>query len=523
MDIPVFWDTDFETSFQEWLTKGAPHTPESLFRLHYEHEKRNTIDDFYELQALHYLPHLSFFPHQVETCKKVIRECDGKAILADEVGLGKTIEAGLIVKELIIRNLVKSVLILTPASLVKQWAAELNEKFHLPIYEFRKKVPLQEQPHVIMSLDFAKRSPYREELLNQSFDMIIIDEAHKLKNPKTKNYTFVKELKKKFCLLLTATPIQNHLPEVFYLVSLLKPGYLGNEQTLSRYKKQTDDQLNHLKSLIEKIMIRNRRKDLNMKQVKRIIHVKTFTPTIEEQNIYKQLNDLAEETSVPIFQSSLSVLTLLREYCSSKEALWMTLNEMCKKQPSLLQHHQMKKLLQSLEQVQHHSKAALVLELLQQINEKVIIFTEYKMTQLFLQWFLQQHGIRSVPFNGDFKKSKREWMTQLFSKDVQVLIATESAAEGINLQFCHHLIHYDLPWNPMRLEQRIGRIHRIGQQEDVHLYYFIAQNTIEEKMYAMLHEKVALFERVIGELDVILSNKSSSSLQTDKQISTSIH
>lgn len=135
----------------------------------------------------------------------------------------------------------------------------------------------------------------------------------------------------------------------------------------------------------------------------------------------------------------------------------------------------------------------------------MIIFTEYRASQLYLQWFLKQHGITSVPFRGGFKRGKKDWMRQLFEHHAQVLIATEAGGEGINLQFCHHLINYDLPWNPMRLEQRIGRIHRYGQENDVHIYNFAIRHTIEEHILQLLYEKINLFEKVIGNLDAILA------------------
>ena len=138
-------------------------------------------------------------------------------------------------------------------------------------------------------------------------------------------------------------------------------------------------------------------------------------------------------------------------------------------------------------------------------HSKVIVFTEYRATQLYLQWYLKQHGISSVPFRGGFKRSKKDWMTQLFKNHAQVLIATEAGGEGINLQFCQHVINYDLPWNPMRIEQRIGRIHRIGQEKDVHIYNFTIENTIEEHILDLLYEKIQLFENTIGQLDDILA------------------
>lgn len=227
-------------------------------------EQHNIIPEFEGLQAPKYLSDLSPLPHQLEVAKKVIEDMNGKAILADEVGLGKTIEAGLILKEYMIRGLVKKVLILVPASLVTQWAYELNSKFYIPAMVQRKSYVWEQCDIVVSSIDTAKRQPHRDIINNLDYDLVIIDEAHKLKNNKTKNYEFVQNLKKKFCLLLTATPIQNRISEIFNLVSLLKPGHLGSESSFyEKYKKDArsiDDDEN-LKALVNKVMIRNRRHD----------------------------------------------------------------------------------------------------------------------------------------------------------------------------------------------------------------------------------------------------------------------
>ena len=173
-------------------------------------------------------------------------------------------------------------------------------------------------------------------------------------------------------------------------------------------------------------------------------------------------------------------------------------------------------LISKIEQLPHHSKAKKAVELIQQIGDKkVIIFTEYRATQLYLQWYLKQHGITSVPFRGGFKRGKKDWMKQLFQNNVQVLIATEAGGEGINLQFCNHLINYDLPWNPMRVEQRIGRIHRYGQVNDVNIYNFAIKDTIEEHILSLLYEKITLFEKVIGQLDDILDELNLSSIDQE--------
>jgi SNF2 family DNA or RNA helicase len=163
------------------------------------------------------------------------------------------------------------------------------------------------------------------------------------------------------------------------------------------------------------------------------------------------------------------------------------------------------RMMENINAIPSNSKATKTLEIIKEINDKVIIFTEYRASQMYLQWFLKQHGISSVPFRGGFKRGKKDWMKELFQNHAQVLIATEAGGEGINLQFCNHMINYDLPWNPMRLEQRIGRIHRLGQKHDVHIYNMATKNTVEEHILKLLYEKINLFERVIGELDDILT------------------
>lgn len=502
---------NFDHSWVEGLTdrfhNDGPWGKWQLYHLAIEMEKHQIIPEFEGLQAPKHLANLKPLPHQLEVAKQVVENMNGKAILADEVGLGKTIEAGLILKEYMIRRLVKKVLILVPASLVSQWAFELNTKFHIPAVAQRKSYVWDQYDCVISSIDTAKRSPHREKIYEQNYDLVIIDEAHKLKNHKTKNYEFVQNLKKKFCLLLTATPIQNRIDEIFHLVSLLKPGHLGSqtgffEKYKSGERSTKDDE--HLRELVNKVMIRNRRTDTGIEWTKR--HVKTILIDFskEERDLYDSIQIFKNNQSI---SSGFSLMTLQREACSSRESVYYTLKNMLKKKedPSPIFEENIHFLIKKIEAVKQNSKAEKALELIKQINDKVIIFTEYRATQLYLQWFLKQHGISSVPFRGGFKRGKKDWMRELFQKHAQVLIATEAGGEGINLQFCHHMINFDLPWNPMRLEQRIGRVHRLGQEEDVHIYNFATKNTVEDHILKLLYEKINLFERVIGELDDILT------------------
>jgi SNF2 family DNA or RNA helicase len=503
MKIDIQFDNDWQEQFFERLDQDGPFASWELARLAYEAEQHQTIPAFQGLIAPNHLPQLSPFPHQIEVANTVIEQMNGKAILADEVGLGKTIEAGLILKEYMIRGLVKKALILVPASLVSQWAIELNTKFFIPATPQRKTYVWEQCDVVVASIDTAKRQPHRDIVMSQSYDLIIIDEAHKLKNPKTKNYEFIRNLKKKFCLLLTATPVQNKLEEIFNLVSLLKPGHLGDVSSFEkefRSNKRSPKNDEKLRELVSKVMVRNRREETGIQWTKRVVETIPITFSQKEREFYDALQTLKGDSS------HFSLITLQREICSSREAAFMTLKNMIEKAHKEERTiPQAEKLLNMIGEIDGHAKAEKALELVKSINDKVIIFTEYRATQLYLQWYLKQNGISSVPFRGGFKRGKKDWMRQLFESHAQVLIATEAGGEGINLQFCSHIINFDLPWNPMRIEQRIGRIHRLGQKNDVHIYNFAVEDTVEQHILKLLYEKIHLFEAVIGELDEILT------------------
>ncbi|WP_404452995.1 DEAD/DEAH box helicase [Virgibacillus necropolis] len=498
--IHIEKDNSFIKDLHNTVEQNGPFSTWELFQMAYQAELTTMTPTFNELRSLEYVPHVKFLPHQLDCAKQVIEHMNGRAILADEVGLGKTIEAGLILKEYMVRGLIKKVLILVPASLVNQWVQELNDKFYIQAVSFRKNYAWDQCDIIVSSIDTAKRDQHREKISELNFDFILIDEAHKLKNHKTQNYEFVRSLKKKYCLLLTATPVQNKLSDIFNLVSILKPGYLGNyEEFLQRYgtdrKKIKQDK--YLKQLVQHVMVRNTRTNTELNTVKRHIDTIWVTFSDEERAVYDQLDNLTAQLA------GFTKITLQRELCSSREACYLSMKKMQEKSTEITGFDP---LLTEIEQLPNHSKALKLVELVKGLgDEKVIIFTEYRSTQLFLQWTLQQHGITSVPFRGGFKRGKKDWMKQLFQNHAQVLIATEAGGEGINLQFCHHLINYDLPWNPMRLEQRIGRIHRYGQENDVFIYNLAIKNTVEEHIMSLLYEKINLFERVIGNLDAILA------------------
>lgn len=509
-NVPVHFDRTWMETLQTRLEQDGPWDKWELFQLALQAEEALSVGSFDELQALKYLPHLTPFPHQIKTAEKVLNEMRGRAILADEVGLGKTIEAGLIMKEYMVRGLARKILILVPASLVIQWTKELNQKFGIPAVAQKKEYMWRQFDVVVASIDTAKRDPHRRHVLDIAYDMLIIDEAHKLKNKRTRNYQFVKEIKKKYCLLLTATPIQNEMDELYNLINLLRPGHLGHSSAfVSEYvenKRQVKNE-EKLQKEIRKIMIRNRRSDGGIHFTQRKVQSIPIHLSPQEKALYDGVTEFVRNAyrSKLGGTNALALLTLQREVCSSREAAFMTLYNMYQRLPEDAPERKwILELVDMIKQIETHSKAAKTVELLQQMNDKAIIFTEFRATQNYLQKYLSEHGITSVPFRGGFKRGKKDWMTELFQNRAQVLIATEAGGEGINLQFCNQVINYDLPWNPMRVEQRIGRVHRLGQTRDVYIYNLSTVGTVEEHILRLLYEKIELFEMVIGELEEIV-------------------
>src|SRR5690625_3229540 len=285
-NILVEKDQSFIKDFQVALESDGPFTSWELFKLVYQAELTMLTTEFRGLSVLEYLPQIEFLPHQITTAQQAIEQMNGRAILADEVGLGKTIEAGLILKEYMLRGLVKKALILVPASLVTQWVQELNEKFRIPAIAYRKQYRWDQANVIVSSLDTAKQTKHQKDILNIDYDFLLIDEAHKLKNHKTKNYKFARAIQKKYCLLLTATPVQNTLTEIFNLVSILKPGFLGHYQS---FKEQFATKANestageHFKMLIENIMIRHTRKETDLTKTKR--QIKTIWVTFKPEEL----------------------------------------------------------------------------------------------------------------------------------------------------------------------------------------------------------------------------------------------
>src|SRR5699024_5220120 len=205
-----------------------------------------------------------------------------------------------------------------------------------------------------------------------------------------------------------------------------------------------------------------------------------------------------------------SKITYLKELCSSREACYLSLEASDSKK--------YKDILENIAVLPHHVKAKKLVEIIQSLNgKKVIVFTEYRATQFYLQWYLAQENISSVPFRCGMKANRKTCMMELYQNNTQVLIATEAGGEGVNLLFCIHIINYDLSWNPMRLEQRIGRIHRYGQENDVHIYHFAIKHTIEEPIMLLLYTKIKIFDQVVDMFDDIYHDLT---INIDKEFSS---
>lgn len=477
---------------------------------------------FDRLLALEALPEIVLYPHQQATVLKVLRELRGRAVLADEVGLGKTIEAGIIMKEYLLRSLVKRILLLVPASLVTQWYEELVNRLKIPFKVQDGSVSWQEDL-LLVSIDYAKREPQRSKLLQNRYDLVVVDEAHKLKNKSTVNWQFVNGLQKTFLLLLTATPVQNDLRELYNLITLLKPGQL---KTFREFKqefvldKRTPKNVEKLKNLLGQVMVRSNRRETLLKLPKRVVSTQVVQPTVGEREfmaaavsglraVYRQRNQKR--------QTILPLIVMAREVCSSPQAAVASLEQLFVRERDLpaAERAAIQRAISIGSELNDFAKLTQLLKIARKMGTKILVFTEFRRTQDYLAQRLEAEGFNTTIFHGGLSLAEKDAAVANFRQRSQIMISTESGGEGRNLQFCHVLVNYDLPWNPMRVEQRIGRLHRLGQQHDVQIINLIAANTIEEYVLQLLDEKLRLFSDVVGDVEAIIA---AGGLSLEKQI-----
>lgn len=561
-------------------------------------------------------------PHQVMAALFAFQSPFSKGvILADEVGLGKTIEAGIIISQFWAEHK-RRILIIAPATLRRQWSMELEDKFFLDslILEKKKGISLDHlydgKQVYICSYQFAARQA--EILSSTKWDLVVYDEAHKLRNVYKTTPSMATRLKTGFAdchkLLLTATPLQNNIEELYGLVSIIDDHYFGDLKSFKAqycYSNKNDDiAFGDLRKRLRPIVHRTLRKQVTeyVKYTSRIPMSQEYYPGIEEQKLYNEISEyLRREDSYGLPNSQRQLITLIfrKLMSSSTFAISYTLKTLIDRLQSKIapygEHKQydsfavekeelnetniamvaedivgddwdewaendqeqegeilnpaeisgikeeiaeLQRLYQLASSISSNKKGDCLLSALhtgfqkmEQLgaNRKALIFTESTRTQLYLKQLLEENGYQGkiVLFNGSnndptsrliykewkqahegtsaitpsLSANKRQAIVDEFKNHAEIMIATEAASEGINLQFCSLIINYDLPWNPQRVEQRIGRCHRYGQKNDVVVFNFINKaNAADVRVFQLLSEKFHLFDGVFGSSDEVLGS-----------------
>ncbi len=508
------------SSFAHLLARIHSHEParESatrLVRAAVQVRARPGFDTFVSLGHLRFEP----FGYQLQAAEVVLRRMRGRAIMADEVGLGKTIEAGLVLSELRLRGLARHVLVVCPAGLVAQWREELERKFALPCQLLggdadgartggARGEGVQgdgaEQPVAIASLPSARRSPLRDRLVDQDWDLVIVDEAHRVRNPSTASARLVRDLRTRHLLLLTATPVENRLSDLFNLASLVAPGVLGTAKEF-RARHGADaaaapKELAALRARMAEVMVRHRRSHVALMLPRRLAETLVVRPTEEEADLYASVAGRARREGAGARPAqAMALRAALRLAGSSPAALagvaaTLGWDDVAARAAA----------------TRRFAKAGALLDVLGRIGaavpggEKAIVFTAFRRTQDALAAVLADGGVPFALYHGGLSRKDKEAAIGAFRDETGVLLSTEAAGEGRNLQFCHQMVNFDLPWNPMEIEQRLGRLHRIGQDHDVLVVNLAGRATIEEQILTVLEAKINLFELVVGELDMIL-------------------
>ncbi|MCQ2307608.1 MAG: SNF2-related protein [Bacteroidales bacterium] len=547
-------------------------------------------------------------PHQIDAALFAFKSPLSKGVvLADEVGLGKTIEAGLVLCQYWSTGR-KKIIVVCPASLRKQWEAELHDKFgieseiidtkNFKAYQKEGKNPFQKPRVIICSYNFAAK--HKGDIVVHGFDLAVVDEAHKLRNVYRKSAKTSADVRDALYgvkkLLLTATPFQNSLLELFGLTTVIDDHIFGSEKSFKNEYGRGDN-LEELRKRLAPVFTRTLRKDVReyINYTNRLPLTQKFNSTDKEFELYQLVSDFLRRDdiySVPASQKKLITMIVRKILASSTYALISTLTHLRDRLVRMLEKEtnvefkpedivddydewecmddsvdddtsddvvlsdedevdipKLKAEIKTLDgfiakatDIKHESKAAALLKALKEsfkkldeggAERKALIFTESTKTQSFLKDFLEKNGYggRVVLFNGKSSESQtneiyKKWCSRhpekvsgikaadrraavvdYFKSSAEIMIATEAASEGLNLQFCSLVINYDLPWNPQRIEQRIGRCHRYGQKFDVVVVNFINnRNYADVRVFDLLSDKFKLFDDVFGASDEVLGS-----------------
>jgi len=372
----------------------------------------------------------------------VLRQMRGRAILADEVGLGKTIEAGLILKEYALRGLVRRALVLTPVSLMSQWREELRHKFDLPFEIRARGQSWSEYPFLIASIDTAKTEKNRDEIGAAGFDLLVVDEAHRLRNHLTQGWKFIDALSLKYLLLLTATPVQNDLRELYNLVTLLKPGLLGTyrnfrREFMVRGDKRLPKNTRQLARVLGRVMVRTSRSSTSLTFPRREVKIVPFEMSRDERRLYDGVADLirdvAEESDPKDFPRwHFLLLVLQKEMGSSAWAAAKTLERSRRVFSGTPFLRRLNRLAKMAREVEVHTKAEGLISLVRQeeSDEKVLVFTQFRRTQEYLTKRLREEGVEPALFHGSLTAAEKDRAVEAFRGPRRVLLSTEAGGRG---------------------------------------------------------------------------------------------
>lgn len=512
-------------------------------------------------------------PHQLHVLNRAMETNNIRYILADEVGLGKTIEAGMIIRELKSRGLVSRILVVCPTGLVTQWASEMQEKFHekfqviLPSdYDTIRRLTDNDDVYgqfdqVISPMDSIKPiekhagwseekiEKYNEEriysIINSGWDLIIIDEAHRVagSSGEVARYKLGNLLAQAspYLLLLSATPHNGKTEPFLRLIRLLDADAFPNAKSIVReqvapflirtekreaidnngnllFKNRIthlvtiswDERNNLQRELYEMVSsyvaktynkaLRNRKKNMCLIFLLIIMQrMVTSSTAAIRQSLERRLNVLLEQRTYVgnLREEDLDELNIEDGVEDALEAISLDME---------LEIEELKQIISLAKQAQFQNQDAKVEPLLNEIDailsedrtQKVIIFTEFVATQTYLQELLVNRGYTVTILNGGMSIDERNAAMQEFKTSTSIFISTDAGGEGLNLQFANIIINYDLPWNPMKIEQRCGRVDRIGQQRDVHIYNFIVGETVENRVREVLEEKLSVILKEMG-------------------------
>lgn len=461
------------------------------------------------------------FAHQQRAVARVVGELAVRALLADEVGMGKTIEAGAVLKELWLRGRLRRALVLVPAALVRQWQIELRRRCDLRACIHPHPEHGWDRDEVVLaSLEAARREPHASAIAAVAWDVVVVDEAHRLKNRRSAGFRLVAGLRKRGLLLLTATPVHNTLDDLHSLVSLLRPGQLGTPRLFrSEFTSgpRTPRNPERLRQILGEVMVRTRRHEAGVTLPPR--RVQTVTVPFDEpgRDLYEQVLALLHELAGEVGSGpgGLLAATLLREATSSPAALAATLGRLSLSPPGPAWENlrprltQLARLAARLAAEDPGPKARWLGQHLRRSPRppgSVVAFTQFASTAEVAVRHLQACGIPAVLVCGRQDGPQRRHALRRFRQEVPVLVSTDVGSEGQNLQHAWQLVNLDLPWNPMRVEQRIGRLHRLGQTRTVEVRHLVVPATIEEYLMELIYEKLGMFREVIGDLDEVVAS-----------------